>query len=417
MKLTQAAINTPLPPGKSEVRIFDEDMPGFGLRIRKGGKRTWIIQFRGAGDGKSRTHTLGRVERMRASVARDLADKRLAQATLGRNPNQDKQTARAQGAETFKTIAARFLTKQEQRLKPQSYAQVKTHLTDHWSTFDKLSIHMIDRREIAARLGAIAEERGPIAANRARANLSAFFAWAMKEGLVDVNPVIATNRQADERARDRVLSDAELVAIWQACVDDDYGRIVRLLILTGQRRDEVGGVRRAEIDTKERKWTIPGARTKNSNPHEVPLSDAAVTLFKAALAREGREERAAIFGDGKSGAGFSGWSKAKAAIDARIKKATDEQKPKGKKNKTEREPWRLHDLRRTVATRMADLGVQPHIIEAVLNHISGHKAGVAGFYNRSVYAAEKRQALDLWAAHVEAIVAGNPASNVVAMKA
>jgi integrase len=227
----------------------------------------------------------------------------------------------------------------------------------------------------------------------------------MKEGLVDANPVLGTNRQADEQARDRVLADAELIAIWRASRDDDYGRIVRLLALTGQRRDEIGSIGKSEISLAARSWSIPRERTKNSRAHEVPLPDLAIEILEPAMLREGREDRDLIFGDGLRA--FSGWSAAKLSLDRRIEQATG----------TKPEPWRLHDLRRTAATRMVDLGVLPHVVEAVLNHVSGHKAGVAGVYNRALYAPEKRRALDLWAAHIEALLAGKPASNIIPMKA
>ena len=126
--------------------------------------------------------------------------------------------------------------------------------------------------------------------------------------------------------------------------------------------------------------TLPPTRTKNKRPHDVPLSNVALTILNSRHAITGRE---CVFGEGKTG--FQGWSKAKAALDAQAKLGA----------------WRLHDVRRTVATRMAELGVQPHVIEAVLNHVSGHKAGVAGIYNRSSYATEKKTALNLWAGHVE----------------
>ena len=158
----------------------------------------------------------------------------------------------------------RFLDHQRERLKPRTFQQVETHLTKHFAPLTGMSIHDLTRRIISTRLGEIAAEpkRGPFAANRARATLSKFFMWAMKEGIAETNPVIGTNRQADERARERVLSDAELVAIWRTCRDDDYGHIVRLLILTAQRRDEVGAVAKSEITVGARKWDIPSARTK-----------------------------------------------------------------------------------------------------------------------------------------------------------
>ena len=219
-------------------------------------------------------------------------------------------------------------------------------------------------------LGEIAAERGPFAANRARTTLSGLFSWAMKEGLVDANPVLGTNRQANGGARTRA-HDAELVAIWNACRDDDHGRIVRLLILTAQRRDEVGGMTRSEIgDLAARKWSLPSERTKNGRAHDVPLSDLTLAISRG-LGHPGREERELIFGDGaraRGGAdrGYSGWSKAKAQIDQRIPA------------KAKVAPRTLHDLSRSAATRMADLGVLPHVVEAVLNHVSGSKAGVAG---------------------------------------
>ncbi|MGD0563495.1 MAG: tyrosine-type recombinase/integrase [Roseiarcus sp.] len=405
MKLDQASVaRLVLPPGRSELRIFDEDLPGFGVRLRAGGKRTWIVQYRNAG-GKTQTATLGSTAVVTAARARQAAKQNLADITLGGDPQAKKAELRARAAETLEAVATRFLSHQQERLKARSYEQVETHLTKHWAPLNGLSIHEITRRNVAAHLGKIAAERGPFAANRARTTLSGLFTWAMKEGVVDANPVLGTNRKADEKARNRVLADAELVAIWNACRDDDYGRIVRLLILTGQRRDEVGDMAKSEVSLAARKWNIPRERTKNGRAHEVPLPDLALGILEPAILREGREKRDLIFGDGVGG--FSGWSKAKAAIDERIAEATGAAPT----------PWRLHDLRRTAATQMAELGVLPHVVEAVLNHVSGHKAGVAGVYNLALYAAEKRRALDLWAAHVEAIVAGRAASNVIPLKA
>jgi integrase len=166
---------------------------------------------------------------------------------------------------------------------------------------------------------------------------------------------------------------------------------VRLLILTGQRREEIGGLRWSEFKTDNALITLPGERTKNHRQHDVPLSPTALVAIEATPRRR---ERDLIFGEGEGP--FQGWSRAKAALDKRIAKLAHENGTAG--------PWRMHDIRRTVATRMADLGVQPHIVEAVLNHVSGHKAGVAGIYNRSVYTAEKRAAMEVWTNHVLKII-------------
>jgi integrase len=254
----------------------------------------------------------------------------------------------------------------------------------------------------------ISAERGPFAANRARTTLSTFCTWAMREGLVEANPVIGTNKQASENRRERVLSDSELADIWRSCGDNDYGRIVRLLILTGARRDEAGGIARSEVDLQARKWTIPSERTKNKRTHDVPLSGAAIKILAPAIQRAEQMERGIVFGE-RAERAFSGWSKAKAQLDERVAKAIAEAEPTGTQSKRPKSaPWVLHDIRRTVATRMGDLGVLPHVVEAILNHVSGHKAGVAGVYNRASYANEKRVALDLWAERVGSLVEGKP---------
>jgi integrase len=209
--------------------------------------------------------------------------------------------------------------------------------------------------------------------------------------------VIGTNKHFDgAKSRDRVLTDRELAVIWKALPESDYGAIVRLLILTGQRREEIGALRWSEVDVEGGAIALPPARTKNKRPHDVPLSKLALAILESRPARAGRD---LVFGDGPGArngqppgpeSGFQGWSHCKTVLD---------------KQTSSIGPWRLHDVRRTVATRMAELGVPPHVIEAVLNHVSGHKAGVAGVYNRSSYAVEKRAALDLWGRHVQALTA------------
>jgi integrase len=187
--------------------------------------------------------------------------------------------------------------------------------------------------------------------------------------------------------------------VWHACGEDDYGRIVKLLILTGQRKTEIGGLTWSEITEVDRQIELPGARTKNKRPHVVPLSKQAW----AALAQK-REDREHLFG--RRGTGFSGWSKAKRELDNRIAAAR-----KAAGVKTPMPPWTIHDLRRTFVTHVLDRKIAlPHVVEACVNHVSGHKAGVAGIYNRANYADEKRAAMDAWGKHVQAIVGKPPRS-------
>jgi integrase len=159
-------------------------------------------------------------------------------------------------------------------LRPRSHAETERYLLVHWKRLHGLALAKISRATVAARLSAIASVSGPIAADRARAALSACFSWAIREGVVDVNPVIGTNKFAELKPRERVLADAELAAIWKALPADEYGVIVRLLVLTGQRREEIGGLRWSEVNLKKALVTLSGERTKNGKPHELPLSDA-----------------------------------------------------------------------------------------------------------------------------------------------
>ncbi len=291
-------------------------------------------------------------------------------------------------------------------MKPRSYQEVERHLEKQWAGLHRKQLKEITRNDITSRLTQIKNKSGPIAANRARSSISTLLGWAVGQGYLDTNPVIGSNRPSEERSRSRVLTDDELVRIWATLGDDDYGRIVKLLVLLGQRRDEVGGMRHDELDLDARLWSLPASRTKNSEPHDVPLSDAAIDILRKVPRRDGCPF---LFGRGEESS-FSGWSRAKAALDARIKaarKVGDESEPVA---------WRLHDIRRTVTTGMAEIGVLPHVIEAVTNHISGFKAGVAGVYNKATYAAEKRQALDRWGEHVDALVSGK-STNVVPMRA
>jgi integrase len=404
MKLTASTLQKlKLPPGAADKIFFDDGLSGFGLRVRDGGKRTWIAQYRVG--TKQRRVTLGTVENLDAQAARQRAKDVLSKVHLGGDPQTEKAERRAQASVTVGVMVERYLAERAaKRLKPRSFEEVERHLKKHWSALSGLPIRSVMRSDVAAQLGRIAKDNGPFASNRARAALSAFFSWAIGEGLVDATPVLGTNKATEEISRDRVLRDEELAAIWNEAGGGDYGAIVRLLILTGQRREEVGGMLRSEIDLEKRVWRIDAERTKNGLAHDLPLSSPAVEILRA---RE-RSGRALAFGSREGP--FQGWSNAKSALDRRVLTKLRETGADGALK-----PWRLHDIRRTVATRMADLGVQPHVIEAVLNHISGHKAGVAGVYNRATYAAEKRHALDLWGAHLESLAEGR-GSNVVALR-
>lgn len=395
MKLTQAKIATlSLPKGATDKIFFDDKIPGFGLRIREGGSRKWVLHYRRG--SIQRRLTLGPLGVLTLEEARRKAAKALVGVDEGRDPATEKATNRAAAALTFAAVVEDYLTARAKDMKPRSHAECSRHLRKLWKAMHGVPLGAVNRSIIAAHMRKIEENSGPAAANRARSTLSAMFGWAMGEGLCELNPVIGANKATEGKTRERVLLDNELAAVWKMAPANDYGRIVRLLMLTGQRREEIGSLRWPEIDKAEKLIRLPAERTKNGRAHGVPLSRLALSVLDEC---DEHDDRDLIFGTGEGG--FSGWSKAKAALD-------DACGVKG---------WTLHDLRRTAATRMADLGVQPHVIEAVLNHVSGHKGGVAGIYNRSTYEPEKRAALDMLATYVRAAVAKAEGANVVTMKA
>jgi integrase len=404
MKLTQATVNgLPLKDdkAKSDIIYFDEDVPGFGLRFR-GEARTWVFQYSiGTTEHRiTRRMKIGKFTALSPAKARDQAENLHATVQLGGDPAADKRKSRIEATNTFGRMAREYLDFKEGQIRPRSYAEVKRHIEENAKSLHGLSLGSIDQRVIAQCLNAVAKSSGDVTANRTRASLSAMFGWAMGEGKALSNPVMNTNKR-EENSRDRVLTDAELRIIWNALEDDHYGAIIKLLMLTGQRANEIAGLRWPEIDFEHDLILLPGERTKNGRAHQVPMSATVRSILENQPRAEGRD---LVFGYGAGP--FSGWSKSKEALDERIEEGA------GKAMLH----WTPHDLRRTTATTMADkLGIQPHVIEAVLNHVSGHKGGVAGIYNKAVYAAEKRQALDLWADHVAAVLADRK-SNVTPLR-
>jgi integrase len=388
-----------LPKGKSDVIYFDDELPGFGVRFCATGgrvRRSFVLQYRV--HGRSRRIKIGG-EALTLMQAREAAKKLRAKVELGGDPQADKAAERLKATGTLRAIVKNYLETKEpgldrigrpKGLRPSSYRVTELYLTGpaYFGPLQGISVNSISRADVAARVRLIERNSGVVTASRARAALSAFFSWAMREGLAEQNPVINTNAPAAPEPRDHVLTDAELVAVWRACEDDDHGRIVRLLALTGCRRQEVGGMRWSEMDEAGGTWTIPASRTKNGRQHILPLPPLAWKIIQSVPRMI---ERDCLFGE-RGERGFTAWSNGKAALDKRLGDMVA--------------PWRVHDLRRSVCTRMIDLGVEPHHVEAVLNHYSGHRSGIAATYNRSKYVPQIKRALALWDDHIRALVEG-----------
>lgn len=367
---------------------WDAKLTGFGKRIRDG-RETWVIQYRLG--HKQRRMTIGTCAKLTVAQAREQARRRLAEVELGQDPAAAKRQSRVEAKNTLRAVVSQYLEARQGAIRPKTYREVSRYLNDHWSPLHGVPISAVKRADVALELAKMIRSNGNAAAGQARAALSAFFVWCIGEGIAESNPVIGSNKPAQGPARDRVLDDRELVAIWRASGDDDYGRIVKLLALTGCRRDEVGGLRWSEVDIKERVIRLPGERVKTHRSHDVPLTDLAWSILQ-----ERPVTGEYVFG---GGSGFSAWSICKKALDERLGDSVA--------------AWRLHDVRRSAATKMCDIGIAPHVVEQILNHQSGHKGGVAGTYNRSRYEREVRAALARWSDHVAALVEGSE-SKVVA---
>jgi integrase len=380
MRLTTASLDgLKLDAGVADKIFFDDGLPGFGIRLRASGARSWVYQYKIG--GRTRRLVLGTVDAIKPAKAREIAGDLHAQVRLGGDPAAQKREKIRQASNAFGTLTERFL--EQYRARPRSRSETERYLKKSAASLHAMPVDSITLRDVASLLGKIDKEAGSVSANRARAALSSCFAWAMREGLASSNPVIGTNTR-QEQPRDRVLSTDEIRRVWNAIGtgEDTFGAIVKLLILTGQRRSEIGDLLWSEIDFANCEIRLSGARTKNKRQHVIPLAPTARALldglYVACRRKDGR-----VFG-------IPRWNLRKDEVDERSG-VTD---------------WVLHDIRRSVATGMADIGIQPHVIEAVLNHVSGHKGGVAGIYNRSSYGPEKAEALARWDKHVASIVGG-----------
>jgi integrase len=402
LKLDTKTIPTlALPKGRADEICWDSELEGFGLRLRRradgGLLRNWVTQYRA--NGHTRRITVGSVDKITPVQARDAARKILARVELGHDPQLEKAAKRQREARTFRATVEAYLDAKQFELRPVSHRINKLYLTGpYFKALHPMAITAVTRADVAACTRTILRNHSGPTAAAARRALSAFFAWTIADGLLGngANPVDGSHRPDDPAPRDRVLADAELAAIWNACGDNEFGRIVHLLILLGSRRQEVGGMCWSEIDLDAGTWTLPAERSKNGRSHTIVLPPPAQAIIQSVP----RTSRNHLFGD-RASAGFTGWSNAKVDLDRRLADAV--------------KPWRVHDIRRTVATGMADIGVEPHHIEAALNHFGGHRRGVAGVYNRSSYEHAVKAALARWGEHVLALAEGRK-SKIVAMQ-
>jgi integrase len=356
--------------------LWDEKVCGFGVRKQRRGTFYYV---RARHQGRQIMHSIGRHGApWTVETARAKALELLGTLASGQDP-----FAQSLSDETFGSQVERYLARKRTSLAPRSYVETVRYINDYSAPLHRLPLAEIDRRTIAVLLGQIETSCGATTRNRLRSSLSAFWAWAIAEGLCEQSPVIGTAKAEVNGSRERVLTPEELRKLWRALGDNRFSEIVRLLLLTAARRNEIGNLTWDEIDLKRNLIVLAPERTKNGRGLELPLSAQALAIINR---QSRRNTTPFLFSDAN---GFKGWDQDKARLDLRLGIA----------------PWRIHDCRRSAATYMAELGVLPHIIEAVLNHQSGHKAGIAGVYNRAKYEPEMRAALQRWADHIERITA------------
>ena len=430
--LTALAIEKMATPA-TRREVPDGKVTGLYLVLQPTGARSWALRYRA--NGQPKKLTLGAYPALDLATARKRAQEAVGEVAGGKDPAALKVAARAAAkaereAETDRVErVADLFVERYAKPKTRDWRETKRMLDNEIvARWRGRRLSQITRSHVSDMLDEIVDRGAPVRANRVFAQLRKLCNWAISRGLIDRNPCQGMSAPSPETKRDRVLSDDEVRLVWRAsdAIGWPFGPIVKMLLLTGGRRDEVAEMRWTELDlgalcTKAEdgkaveiagmRWTLPASRTKNKHAHIVPLSSAAIELLQGLPRVEGKG--GFVFSTtGRTP--VSGFSRAKTILDASILKlmSGDAGEPVGAPDR-----WTLHDLRRTVATGLQKLGVRLEVTEAVLNHVSGSRAGIVGLYQRHDYATEKRAALDAWARRLDAIVNPAPASNVIELAA
>jgi integrase len=384
MRLTVRSVESTRPSAYRR-EIPDSLLSGLYLIVHPTGGKAWAVRYRH--HRVSRKLTLGSYPALGLKDARELAAKALRAVAEGRDPAHEKIEARYARIDSIDSVIAEYLERHARRAtRPKTAAETERILQKNVLPYlcGRL-ITDITRRDVISILDRVIDAGTPVAANRTLAAVRGLFNWAVSRDILTVSPCMGVKRPATEQARDRVLSDDELRDVWLAAEQVGYpvGSLIKLLVLTGQRRNEVGLATWSEVNLKGRLWRLPPERTKNGKASEVPLSAAAIELLQS-LPRFANGNYV-FTSDGTTPS--AGFSRHKRRLDALL----PPDMPK----------WTLHDLRRTAASGLARLGVALPTIERLLNHTSGASfRGVAGIYQRYDFAAEKAKACELWSQYV-----------------
>jgi integrase len=380
--LTKSAIDG-LPVLSKDTVYWDAGLPGFGVKVTPKGRKVFLVMYRLGGAGsRLRKYTIGPYGRITLPMARAQAQKIFAARIDGRDPAEEKkQSRRRLVVDQIDDLVEAFIEDHvSQIVTRQRIANLlRRDLIAHWGS---KSIHEIKKRDVSDLLNLVTQ-RNAHASYRLLKTLKTFFRWCVGRAVIDVSPAEGLSSSYREISRDRVLSDQELAQILIAAreMPAPYGGIVEFLALTGQRREEAAQLRWSEVDEQARTWTIPSSRTKNKKAHIVHLSEPAWRVIPQ------RSDGEFVF-ESSHGTHFQNFGQAKPELDKRSGVTG----------------WRLHDLRRTIVSGMARLGVPPHVADKILNHQAGTISGVAAVYQRHDFLLERKEALDRWGAHVEQIL-------------
>ncbi|MES0051312.1 MULTISPECIES: integrase arm-type DNA-binding domain-containing protein [unclassified Mesorhizobium] len=435
--LTAEAVKSAKPDPDKRIERPDAALPGLYLVIQPSGVKSWALRYRFAGSPKKLT--LGPVLTERSDpvggelplgAAMTLVEARSAARTAlqaiaeGKDPSKAKKVSKALQAlagdkDTVKVLGESFI---DRYAKPRnrSWAEVERQFKVEINpVFGDLRAKDITKRQVLDLLDGIIDRGSPVTANRVFASLRKFFSWLVDRDVITASPCAGVKMPTAEKSRERVLSDDELRLFWKAtgALDYPFGPMFRLLLVTGQRREEVSGMTLKEIALgADAVWTLPGARVKNGIEHIVPLSTMATEIIEG-LPKIGK--KGFVFtttGDTH----VTGYSRSKDRLDAKMLEImrSDAQERGEDQEAVKAIPhWTLHDLRRTVASRLAGLNINLPVIEKLLNHVSGTFAGIVGVYQRHEFKDEKRRAMNAWADYLGALFNDQPATNVLQMKA
>jgi integrase len=406
MKLTAAAVARAKAPSSGQTDYFDMAYPGLALRVTAKGVKSWTYHARVR--GKLKRATLGRYPDLTLAEARKQAGETAEMMHRGDDPTEAKRKARRAASQpirdTVAAVAAEWLKRDQagNRSKDEVRRIFDRDVLPLWG---ELGIKDIGRREVIELIDGIVDRGAPTMARRIHAHLHRMFRWAVGRAVIEANPMADLPKPGGEKPRDRVLSDTEVAEVWRAtdALGYPFGPLIKLLVLTGARRDEIGSLTWQEIDFDEAAIRLEGGRTKNGVPHVIPLSPTSLDVINAIPKVElGEGEPGYVFTTTRRSA-VSGWSRAKRQVDELV---IDGRRRGAVGSGTDSEcvealaPWRLHDLRRTVATGLQRLGFRLEVIESVLGHVSGSRAGIVGVYQRHDFIDDKCAALAAWGLHV-----------------